>query len=176
MENFKLKMLSFLGWSLNLLLIISVIAFILSGVITIFYSEINALFETMGWTQERFAWLTVSAGSLGTLGLVSTRLSGTLKSAVILAKQDNTNQLNVNQRLNDSQFETQQRINEQLREQMQLNNDANMAEMKATREAIELQNQFNALQAQKYVDAPDSLVNKELKGQYKDFLNKKTKV
>lgn len=176
MENIKIKMLSFIQASVNVLLVVSVLTFVLSGVITIFYTEINTIFETLGWSQERFAWLTVSVGSLGSLGLISTRLTGTLKSALVLAKQDNNIQLSTNQRLNDTKFETQQKINEQLREQMQLNNDQNISEMKATREAIELQNEFNRLQAQKYVEAPDNLVDPELKDKYKKYLAKKPKV
>jgi len=173
MENIKIKMLGFLSWMINILLVISVIAFVLSGVITVFYTEINSLFLEMGWSQERFAWMTVSAGSLGTLGLVSTRLTGTLRSAILLAKQDNTNQITTTQRLNDSKFETQQKINEQLRQQMQINNDANMAEMKAMREQMAKQNKFNELQAKKYVSAPDTLVDPKLKEEYQEFINKK---
>jgi hypothetical protein len=55
MENFKTKMQQFMITMLNILLVISVIAFLLSGAITIFYTEFNSLIETMGWTQERFA-------------------------------------------------------------------------------------------------------------------------
>lgn len=175
MENFKTKMQQFMITMLNILLVISVIAFLLSGAITIFYTEFNSLIETMGWTQERFAWMTVSAGTLGSLGLVSTRLTGTLKSALILSKQENANQIATNDKLNATKFETQQRINEQLRASMQLNNDANMKEMKAMRESIEKQNRFNELQAKKYVDAPDALVDPKLKEEYKDFLNDKSK-
>jgi len=173
MDNFKTKMLSFLGTLVSIISIISVITFVLAGVITIFYTEVNTLFATMGWSQERMAWLTVSAGSLGTLGLVSTRLSGTLRSAIALAKVDNNAQIAVSTRLNDTKFATQQKINEQLRSQMQLNNDVNMKEMIATRLSIERQNEFNDLQAEKYVQAPDYLVNPDLKARYKAYLKKK---
>ncbi len=176
MENIKIKMLEFLSVMINVMLIISVITFVLAGAITAFYTEFNEIITTMGWSQERFAWMTVSAGSLGTLGLVSTRLTGTLRSAIILAKQDNNIQITANQKLNESKFETQQRINEQLRTQMQLNNDANMNEMIAMREQLKLQNKFNELQAKKYVEAPDSLVDPKLKEEYKEFLDKSKKV
>jgi len=175
MENIKTKMLGFLAGVLNVVLIISTIAFVLSGAITIFYDEINDLFLTMGWSQERFAWMTVTAGSFGTLGLLSTRLTGTLRSAIVLAKQDNTDMITTNQRLNETKFETQLRINEQLRSQMQLSNDANLTEMRLMREQITKQNRFNELQAKKYVEAPDSLIDSKLKDEYKEFLNSKNK-
>lgn len=175
MDNFKSKMIELMLGVVNILLVISVIAFVLSGAITIFYTEFNDLMVSMGWPQERFAWMTVSTGALGTLGLVSTRLTGTLKSGLILAKQDNTNQLNANQKLNDENFANQQKINEQLRNQMQLNNDANMKEMIAMRKALEAQNKFNDIQAEKYINAPDTLVDKDLKDKYKDYLDNKDK-
>lgn len=175
MENFKTKMIGFMLTMVNVLLIVSVLAFVISGVITVFYTEFNSLMADMGWSQERFAWMTVSTGALGSLGLVSTRLTGTLRSALILAKTDNANQIQAVEKLNISKFENQQRINEQLRNQMQLNNDANMKEMRAMRESIEKQNRFNELQAKKYVDAPDALVDPKLKEEYRDFLNDKSK-
>jgi hypothetical protein len=120
--------------------------------------------------------MTVSAGTLGSLGLVSTRLTGTLKSALILSRQDNLNQIATNDKLNATKFENQQRINEQLREAMQLNNDANMKEMRAQTVAIEKQNSFNLLQAEKYVNAPDSLVDPELKEKYQKYIDDSKKV
>mgnify|MGYP003861228309 CR=1 FL=1 len=93
MENFKTKMIGFMISMVNVLLVVSVIAFVMSGVITIFYTEFNTLMAEMGWSQERFGWLTVSTGALGSLGLVSTRLTGTLKSALVLAKTENMNQM-----------------------------------------------------------------------------------
>jgi len=176
MENFKTKMLEFLSGMINVLLVISVITFVLAGAITAFYTEFSEIITTIGWSQERFAWMTVSAGSLGTLGLVSTRLTGTLRSALLLAKQDNNTQLAANQRINEIKFETQQRINEQLRTSMQLNNDANMAEMRAIKSELAKQNKFNELQAKKYTEAPDSLVSTELKSEYKEFISKSKKV
>lgn len=175
MENFKTKMLGFMLTMVNVLLVVSVIAFVLSGAITIFYTEFNTLMADMGWTQERFAWMTVSTGALGSLGLVSTRLTGTLRSALLLAKTDNNNQIAAVEKVNISKFETQQKINEQLRNQMQLNNDANMKEMRAMRSSIDKQNAFNDLQAQKYVNAPDALVDPTLKAEYQKFLNDKSK-
>ena len=173
MENFKTKMIGFFVTLVNVMMIISVIAFVLSGAITIFYTEFNEFMLEMGWPQERFAWMTVSTGALGSLGLVSTRLMGTLKSALVLAKEENNKQISLNQKLNDSQFANQQKINEQLREQMQINNDANMKEMHEMRQGIEKQNMFNDLQAEKYVNAPDSLVDPELKDKYKEYLERK---
>lgn len=173
MENFKTKMQAFLLGAVNVLLVISALAFVLSGAITIFYTEFNSLIETMGWTQERFAWMTVSAGTLGSLGLISTRLMGTVKSALILSKQENANQIATNDRLNTLKFENQQKINDQLRTSMQINNDANLKEMRAMRESINKQNKFNELQAKKYVQAPDSLVDPELKAEYEKFLDSK---
>lgn len=176
MENIKIKLLGFLSVMINVLLIVSVITFVLSGVITAFYAEFEEAITAMGWSQERFAWLTVSAGSLGTLGLLSTRLTGTLRSAIILAKQDNNSMIATNQRLNETKFETQQRINEQLRSQMQLSNDANMDELRSIRKELATQNKFNELQAKKYTEAPDSLVDPKLKDEYRDFINKSKKV
>lgn len=175
MDNFKTKMISFMMTMVNILLVVSVITFVAAGVITIFYTEFNDLMANMGWTQERFAWMTVSAGSLGSLGLVSTRLTGTLRSALALAKQDNTNQIATANKLNTSKFETQQVINAQLRNQMQISNDANMKEMRAMRTAVEKQNKFNDLQAEKYVNAPDALVDPALKAKYVKFLDDKSK-
>ena len=176
MENFKTKMIGFMLTMVNILLVVSVIAFVLSGVITVFYTEFNGLMADMGWSQERFAWMTVSTGALGSLGLVSTRLTGTLRSALILTKAENSNALAATEKLNVSKFANQQKINEQLRNQMQLNNDANMKEMKAMRSAVEKQNMFNELQAKKYTKAPDTLVDPELKAEYEKFLNDSKKV
>ena len=89
MENFKIKMLQFMKSILTFLTIISIIAFVLSSAMTIFYTEINGLFQTMGWSQERFAWMTVGVGSLGTVGMVTTRFAGTIKSGLLLSKSEN---------------------------------------------------------------------------------------
>ena len=48
MENFKTKMIGFFVTLVNVMMIISVIAFVLSGAITIFYTEFNEFMLEMG--------------------------------------------------------------------------------------------------------------------------------
>ena len=176
MNNIKEKFLRFLQSVINILIIVSSITFILSGVMTAFYTELNTFFSTLGWTQERFAWMTVSSGSLGTIALISTRLSGTLKQAIVLTRQQNAYDLKLSQKMYDEKFETQRKINEKLRNQMQLYNDVNIKEMKKMKEVIDEFNEFNKIQAEKYIKAPDTLIDLEMKEKYKDFLNKNKKV
>lgn len=177
MEKFKAVFLNIIKKILDFVSIVLIILTVLGGVMSIFYAEISTIFTTIGIPQERLAWMTVTAGSIGTVGVILTRVSGGLKQAVILAQ---TTQLNnqrnfekeVNVRLDTIKRESEAQVrnieNQALTDVKALTN-----EILLVKQELQRANEFNNLQAKKYLSAPDRIIDSELKEQYNKFIQHK---
>ena len=174
MEKFKTVFLNTMKKIIDFLSIIALILTVLSGAVAIFYNELSTLFNMFGWPQERLIWLTLTLGGLGTVGITVTRVLSGLKQAVIIAK---TNQ-EISQKSFEKEFNAKLDGIEKLYES-KINEieSKTLAEVKVlTTEIVSVKselkkaNQFNRLQAKKYLDAPDRIIDKELKAQYHDYI------
>jgi len=177
MENFKTIFLNVFKKIVDFLAIIALILTVLAGSLAIFYDELTVIFETIGISQGSLGWMTVALGSFGTAGVILTRVSSGLKSAMLLAKTD------------------QERRNASFERDMQTKIAGSEAYYEAKIARIEKaasedrvmflnklesyenyqkkQDLFNQAQAEKYLKAPDRLVDEDTKKKYEDFLKNK---
>lgn len=174
MEKFKTVFLSVLKKIVDFISIIALILTVLSGAVSIFYNELNQLFSIIGIPQERLVWLTITLGGLGTSGVILTRVSGGLKQAVLIAKST--------QEVSQKSFEKEMTAKLSLMEKFyesKINSieSSALAEIKElTKENLDIKNElrkintFNFIQAKKYLEAPDRVIDKELKEKYHEFI------
>lgn len=177
MENFKINMLRSFKKIVDFLSIIALVLTVLSGAMAIFYDELSVIFETLNLPQERLAWMAVSFAGLGTSGVVLTRVSTGLKATLNIAKSDQEYKL----LQAEKQFQTKLDMQEQLymsklesvrQEAINKQNETKQSVDLNTRELKRL-NKFNELQAEKYLNSPDRVIDKETKQKYADFLKNK---
>lgn len=177
MEKFKQVFLNTFKKTVDFLAIIALLLTVISGAMAVFYDELAVLFETLNWPQERLVWITISLGGLGSAGVVLTRVSSGLKAALIVAKSNQEQSQEKYEKETRARLDQQEKLFEAKLESIRQEavNKANETKNSVEENTKELkkQNQFNEIQAQKYVSAPNRLIDPKLKEKYQEFLKNK---
>lgn len=176
-SSFKVTMLKAVKSTVTIISVIALILTVVGLVFSIFYDEISIIFKTLEWDQGKLIWITATLGSAGTLGVVVTKVTSGLKVALSLAKSE-TQQLQedyeveLNARIRGIETENQLRI-KKLEEELETDRNEFSAAIKSYEKKLQRQENFNDIQARKYINAPERIVDTETKKAYQLYLDSK---
>lgn len=177
MKNFKSTLLSIIKKILDFISVVLILLTVIGGVMSIFYGELSTLFDMIGIPQERLVWLTVTLGSIGTVGVILTRVSGGLKQAIQLAQlnqqtEQRDYERELNERINAIKAESEAQI-KSIESKTLADVKALTSEITTVKQELRKANEFNSLQAKKYMAAPDRIIDADIKDEYRKFIEKK---